>query len=119
MIDTAGLDEKLAARPENIVEKKSQEKTARILEQAGLVLLVLDNSQPIDQLDRRLIEKITGKLVLSEAEGKILTVLNKSDLPAKLNAAKLPKILANKVRISAKLGTGIENLLRKIRQICG
>ena len=111
LIDTAGLGEKLAATPENILAKKSQEKTARILEQADLVLLVLDNSQPIDQLDGRLIEKITSK--------KVLTVLNKSDLPAKLNAAKLPKILANKARISAKLGTGIENLLRKIRQICG
>jgi len=111
LIDTAGLGEKLAATPENILAKKSQEKTALILEQADLVLLVLDNSQPIDQLDGRLIEKIAGK--------KILTVLNKSDLPAKLNAAKLPKILANKVRISAKLGTGIENLLKKIRQICG
>ncbi|GAI47024.1 unnamed protein product, partial [marine sediment metagenome] len=97
LIDTAGLDEKLAATPENILAKKSQEKTARILEQADLVLLVLDNSQPIDQLDGRLIEKITGKLVLSEAEGKILTVLNKSDLPAKLNAAKLPQIFADTV----------------------
>ena len=111
LIDTAGLGEKLAATPKNIVEKKSQEKTARILEQADLVLLVLDNSQPINQLDGRLIEKIANK--------KILTVLNKSDLPAKLDTAKLPQIFADTVRISAKLGTGIENLLRKIRQICG
>lgn len=111
LIDTAGLGEKLTITPKDPIEKKSQEKTARILEQADLVLLVLDNSQPINQLDGRLIEKIADK--------KILTVLNKSDLPAKLNAAKLPKILANKVQISAKLGTGIENLLRKIRQICG
>jgi len=111
LIDTAGLDEKLAARPENILAKKSQEKTARILERADLVLLVLDNSRPIDQLNGRLIEKIAGK--------KILTVLNKSDLPAKFDTAKLPQIFADTVQISAKLGTGIENLLRKIRQICG
>ena len=108
LIDTAGLGEKLAATPKNIVEKKSQEKTARILEQAGLVLLVLDNSQPIDQLDGRLIEKITGKLVL--------TVLNKSDLPEKLDARRLPKALADTVKISAKFGTGIEHLLKKIQQ---
>jgi tRNA modification GTPase len=111
LIDTAGLGEKLAATPENILAKKSQEKTARILEQADLVLLVLDNSRPIDQLDGRLIEKITGK--------KVLTVLNKSDLPPKFDTAKLPQILADTVQISAKLGTGIENLLRKIRQISG
>ena len=111
LIDTAGLGKKLAATPKNILAKKSQEKTARILEQADLVLLVLDNNRPIDQLDGRLIEKITGK--------KVLTVLNKSDLPPKFDTAKLPQILADTVQISAKLGTGIENLLRKIRQICG
>jgi len=108
LIDTAGLGEKLAATPENILAKKSQEKTARILEQAGLVLLVLDNSQPIDQLDGQLIEKITGKLVL--------TVLNKSDLPEKLDARRLPKVLTDTVKISAKFGTGIEHLLKKIQQ---
>ncbi|GAG22014.1 unnamed protein product, partial [marine sediment metagenome] len=61
LIDTAGLDEKLAAAPENIIEKKSQEKAAQILEKADLVLLVLDNSQPVDQLDDRLLEKIADK----------------------------------------------------------
>ena len=111
LIDTAGLDEELAATVQSVLAKKSQQKTAQVLEQADLVLLVLDNSQPIDQLDGRLIEKIAGK--------KVLTVLNKSDLPPKLDTAALPQILAKTVRISAKLGTGIEALIEKIRQICG
>jgi len=71
----------------------------------------LDNSTTSDQLDEKLLEKIAGK--------KILTVLNKSDLPPRFDADKLPPILANAVQISAKLETGIENLLKKIRQICG
>ncbi|MHC4572103.1 MAG: GTPase [Planctomycetota bacterium] len=111
LIDTAGLDEELAAAAQNILAKKSQEKTAQVLEQADLVLLVLDNSQPIDQLDDHLLKKITHK--------KILTVLNKSDLPAKLDVSILPQILADAMQISAKFGTGIENLLKRIQKLCG
>ncbi len=111
LIDTAGLDEELAAAPEHVVEKASQQKTAQILEDVDLVLLVLDNSRPVDRIDARLLEKNTGK--------KLLTVLNKSDLPAKLDTGKLPKILANTVQISAKFETGIEDLTGKIQQLAG
>ena len=111
LIDTAGLDEELAAAPERVVEKASQQKTAQILEDADLVLLVLDNSRPVDQIDDRLLEKITGK--------KLLTVLNKSDLSPELDTGKLPKILANTVQISAKFETGIEDLTREIQQLAG
>ena len=111
LIDTAGLDEELAAAPEHVVEKASQQKTTQILEDADLVLLVLDNSRPVDRIDVRLLEKITGK--------KLLTVLNKSDLPPELDTGKLPKILANTVQISAKFETGIEDLTGKIQQLAG
>jgi tRNA modification GTPase len=110
-IDTAGLDEQLAATPESVVEKASQQKSFEILENSDLVLLVLDNSQTVPKLDDRLLDKITNK--------KLLTVLNKSDLPAKLDTDKLPKILANTVQISAKFETGIEDLTGKIRQLAG
>jgi len=119
LIDTAGLDEKLTLISGDIIEKASQQKSVEILDKADLVLLVLDNSQLTEQVDEKLLERIAGKLVLSEAEGKVLTVLNKCDLPARLNCRKLPQILANTVKISAKLGTGIENLLKKIQQLCG
>ncbi len=110
LIDTAGLDEKLPA-PKDTIEKTAQKKSAEILEQADLILLVLDNSQANDQLDDRFGEKIAGK--------KVLTVLNKSDLLPKFDIGKLPEILSNTVHISAKESTGVENLLEKIRQICG
>jgi len=110
LIDTAGLDERPPALKDT-VEKAAQKKSVEILEQADLVLLVLDNSQANDQLDERLLEKIAEKLVL--------TCLNKSDLPAKFDAGKLPEILSNTVKISAKEGAGIENLLEKIRKITG
>jgi len=111
LIDTAGLDEELAATPQDRIKKASQQKSVEILENADLVLLVLDNSQSTDQLGERLLDKIAGK--------KVLTVLNKSDLPARLDIGKVPKILANTVQISAKFETGIENLTEKIQQLAG
>jgi len=111
LIDTAGLDEELTAAGRNILAKKSQEKTAQVLEHADVVLFVLDNNQSIDQLDNYLLKKIAGK--------KVLTVLNKSDLPAKLDVSRLPQILVGAVQISAKLGTGIENLVKRIQKLCG
>jgi tRNA modification GTPase len=115
LIDTAGLvygelvesDEALAG----VIEKESQQKSVEMLNKADLVLFVLDNSQTDNQLDKRVLEKIADK--------KILTVLNKSDLSAKFDTDKLPENLANTVQISAKFGTGIENLLKKIQQTCG
>jgi tRNA modification GTPase len=111
LIDTAGLDEKPSAASGQSVEKLSQQKTAEILENADLILLVLDNGQAADQLGDLSLENI--------AEKKILTVLNKCDLPAKLDTGRLPDILGTNVQVSAKLSTGIENLLEEIRQICG
>lgn len=110
LIDTAGLSREPMG-PENTVEKAAQKKTAEILEQADMVLLVLDNSQPVEELDARISERIAGK--------NVITVLNKSDLPAKFDAAKLPKTLSNTVQISAKFGTGIETLKERIRQTSG
>ena len=62
-----------------------------------------------EQPGERLIEKISGR--------KVLTVLNKSDLPTRFDADKLPKILASTVKISAKLGTGIDELIGKMQQL--
>jgi tRNA modification GTPase len=117
LFDTAGLDEKLTLTSEDTIEKASQQKSIEILDKADLILLVLDNSLTADQLDKKLLEKIAGKLVL--------TVLNKSDLPEKFDLRRLPKMLTNKVpsgmayaiKISAKFGIGIEHLLKKIQQL--
>jgi tRNA modification GTPase len=110
LIDTAGLSEDFAGE-ENTIEKAAQKKTAEILEQADIVLLILDNSQTNDQLDERILKKIAHK--------KTITVLNKSDLAAKFDAGRLPKKLSNIVQISAKFGAGIEELKGKFLQNCG
>jgi tRNA modification GTPase len=111
LIDTAGLDEKLATDPEGTVERAAQEKTSEVLGNADLILLVLDNSLPADRLDAALLEKIAGK--------EVITVLNKSDLPARFDAALLPENLGNPVKISAKFGASIDTLKAKVLQITG
>ncbi len=109
LIDTAGLDEERAATSGRTVERTAQERTAEILAKAELILLVLDSGKPGNQLDGLRTERIAGK--------KVLTVLNKSDLPAKFDAATLPQSLSNTMQISAKLGTGIAILKDKVLQI--
>ena len=53
LFDTAGLDKK----PEDVIERESQQKSIEILQQADLVLLVLDISQTAEQLDKSLLGK--------------------------------------------------------------
>ncbi|MCK4752687.1 MAG: 50S ribosome-binding GTPase [Planctomycetes bacterium] len=107
LIDTAGLDEKPAVTTEDI-EKDAQKRTVAILEKADLVLLVLDISGTTEQLNKGLVTKTAGK--------KVITILNKSDLPAKLDAGELP---GEKVQLSAKTGDGVENLIKQIQQFHG
>ncbi len=111
LIDTAGLDEQLAASSGETVEKAAQETTARILTEAELILLVLDNSRTAEQLNKTLLERVVAR--------KVLTVLNKSDLPAKFAVAQLPDSLSKTVQICAKSGAGVENLKKEILQMAG
>jgi tRNA modification GTPase len=110
LIDTAGLVRELPGA-EHTVEEAAQRKTIEILNRADLVLLVLDGSKPTEKFGDRISENITGK--------KIITVLNKSDLPAQFDTDKLPGTFSNPIRISAKEGTGIEKLKERIQQIYG
>ena len=106
LFDTAGLDEKLS-----ISEQAAQKETVNILRQADLVLFVLDGSESIEKIDKKILDEISGKLVL--------TVLNKSDLKFQLEIGKLPPVLNNTVKISAKLDTGIDELREKILKLSG
>jgi tRNA modification GTPase len=110
LIDTAGLEDRLDT-PQDMVEEAAQQKTSEMIQQADLVLLVLDNSQPTEELNARIIERMSNKT--------IITILNKSDLPSGFDTTRLPDILSNTVKISAKNGTGIEDLKQRIQQISG
>ncbi len=109
IIDTAGLDSRKSAS--DSIGQAAQQKTASITRRADLVLLVLDLSQPAEQLSEPIIDSLVGR--------KVITVLNKADLLSHLDIAHLPDMLGRTVRISAKQGSGIDDLTRAIHHICG
>jgi tRNA modification GTPase len=104
IIDTAGLDPSLASRGE--IDRAVQQKSMEIIDRSDLVLLVLNITQPADQLSKALANKLLDK--------KTITVLNKSDLPEHFDSASLSAHLGQPVRISAKQDTGIEDLIHAI-----
>ncbi|MBR0385031.1 MAG: tRNA uridine-5-carboxymethylaminomethyl(34) synthesis GTPase MnmE [Erysipelotrichaceae bacterium] len=67
LIDTAGIHD-----TENMIEKIGIEKSRKALEEAQLVILVLDGSKPLDEEDNELLEATEGK--------NRIVVYNKSDL---------------------------------------
>lgn len=109
-IDTAGLD-LLFGNDFDSIDKEAQKTSVKILEQADIILIVFDNNKKEQSIDTDLSEKIKNK--------KVLTILNKSDLPAKLDTQKLPAILSKRTQISAKNGTAISELLESIFQLTG
>ncbi len=106
LVDTAGIAETV-----DPVEKESVERSRRYLEGADLILLVLDGSAALDGKDRSLISRVKEK--------PMLAVINKTDLPQKLDAAKLRKLLGREGtigirKISALTGSGLEELEQAI-----
>jgi tRNA modification GTPase len=102
LIDTAGLDEGLHDEPGSI-EKAARQKSLDMLDKADLILLVLDSSKEIDNL------------LLPIRNLHVLTVLNKTDIAPKIS--NLKSEISNSVFVSAKTGTGIDDLKEKILQI--
>ncbi len=109
VIDTAGLDLSLAASGR--IDQAAQHKSIEALSRADMVLLVLDASEPADQLPILL----TDLLV----ERRVLTVLNKADLAHRLDPSSLPEHEQPVVHVSAKQETGIEDLIRAIHLVSG
>ena len=109
LTDTAGIDEVLALKSD-VIEKKSQKKSLGILENADIVLLVLDSSKYYSPLPSSLFDAIANK--------KTIVCLNKSDLTSKLTEKDLPAKLGNIISISTKTCEGIDNLKKDILQTC-
>lgn len=96
IMDTAGIRD-----VKDIAEKEGVKRSLQMMDDADLVLLILDGSEPLHETDRELIEK-------SDSENTIV-VINKCDLPEKI------KIRDKKpVRISAKKETGLDSLKNRI-----
>ena len=104
--DTAGIRENTDA-----IEKEGVARSKKAISEADLVLLLLDGSEQMDELDHNLLNqtKPYPRLVL----------LNKIDLDQKLSEKKLKKELEkeNFIKISAKQGIGLDTLQEKIKDL--
>lgn len=78
IIDTAGI-----RQTDDIVEKIGVDKAIDSIEDADLILFVLDSSRPLDSDDEFIIDKIKDK--------KVIILLNKSDLDTMINEVDICK----------------------------
>lgn len=97
LIDTAGL-----RKTEDPVERLGVERSRRAMEEAGLILVVLDQSRPATEEDKELVRQAMDL-------APTILVLNKADLPQGLDFTE-DLHLAPATPVSAKAGAGLEDL---------
>lgn len=98
LIDTAGV-----RKSSDVVEKIGIEKSLSLIEEAELILLVLDSSEELTEEDKFLLDKTKDK--------KRIVIMNKDDL--KNNN----KYNEDVIRISAKTNQGIDLVKDKIKEL--
>ncbi|MBN1069395.1 tRNA uridine-5-carboxymethylaminomethyl(34) synthesis GTPase MnmE [Clostridium cagae] len=98
--DTAGIRE-----TEDTVEKIGVERSREKIEEADLIILILDSSRELEEEDKEIINTIKDK--------NHIVLLNKTDLDRKIADIDLD----NQIKISAKTGYGIEELKNKIKEL--
>lgn len=106
LIDTAGIRE-----TEDLVERIGVEKSRKILEQADLVLLVLNHNEPLQQDDYRLFEAVK--------DAQVIVIVNKTDLPQQLQLEEVKQRFPAEriVFTSVKDQRGIETLEQAIADL--
>ena len=102
IIDTAGI-----RHTEDVVEKIGVKKAYDTMENADLILYVVDASRPLDENDIAIMEKIKDL--------KVIVLLNKTDLDPVVDADEIHKYLLQDILpFSAKNGQGLDYLEKMI-----
>jgi tRNA modification GTPase len=97
LIDTAGL-----ARAEGLLDRHALRRTLESLRHADVTLVVLDGNKKISPKEIALLRKMKHK--------KCIAVVNKIDLPQRIEKEKLLRYCPLCVEVSARKGTDIELL---------
>ncbi|MDO4418741.1 MAG: tRNA uridine-5-carboxymethylaminomethyl(34) synthesis GTPase MnmE [Ruminococcus sp.] len=104
--DTAGIH-----KTDNIVEQIGVDRAKEKIDQSQLLLVVFDSSTPLDEED---------KLIISEiGDTPAVAVINKSDLDSKIDLAYIENKFKHVVFISAKQGTGKDELISAVTKATG
>ena len=106
LLDTAGIRE-----TEDIVEQIGVERSKSSIEEADLVLMLVDSHVGLIDKDREILDQVKGK--------HVIYVLNKSDLESNIPQEILEEYFNNGkvIRISAKVQTGLNELKQAMKQV--
>lgn len=104
IIDTAGIRE-----TKDIIEKIGVDKTRQNIENADLIIYVVDSATMLDENDYQIIDHIKNK--------NTIVLLNKSDLKKVIQEKTIEEKFKYVIKISAKEGMGIEDLISCIKKI--
>lgn len=102
LIDTAGI-----RQTSNVVEKIGVEKSKSILETSDLLLAIFDGSKPLTKDDLDILKEIENK--------KSIIIINKEDLPMKIEKAKFSRYKT--LQISIKENKGINDIIEEIKSL--
>ncbi|MGG0178234.1 tRNA uridine-5-carboxymethylaminomethyl(34) synthesis GTPase MnmE [Gottfriedia acidiceleris] len=106
LIDTAGIRE-----TKDVVEAIGVERSKKVLNLADLVLFVLNNNEQLSEEDRKLFGEMSGK--------DVIVIINKTDLPQKLDMDEVKALVGNAtiVTTSLKEEKGIDDLEKAIANL--
>ena len=105
IVDTAGIRE-----TEDIVEKIGVQTSKDKINEADLVILILDSSMKLTHEDREIIKYIKEK--------KYIVLLNKSDLGGKIERGELQSLKSKYItNISVKTGEGLSQVKEHIKDL--
>lgn len=102
--DTAGLRE-----TDDPVEKVGVELARKKLISSHLILAVFDSSEELSEEEAELIERIKDRPVIA--------VINKTDLPRKIDVEQIRKKIPHIAELSAGTGEGIRLLEQQVREV--
>lgn len=105
IIDTAGIRD-----TQDVIEKMGVEKALRMVQDADLILYVLDSSTNIDENDEAILSLIQDK--------KVILLLNKSDLDSKISENEVKERINHPIiRISVKENTGLNHFANTLKKM--
>ncbi|MFC5703152.1 tRNA uridine-5-carboxymethylaminomethyl(34) synthesis GTPase MnmE [Cohnella faecalis] len=106
LLDTAGIRETT-----DVVEQIGVERSLGALNDADLILLVLNHHEPLHEDERKLLEQVKDR--------STLVVVNKIDLSGSLDLDEVIALVGQDriVRLSAKEGTGLEELEQAVARL--
>jgi len=101
-VDTAGLTKRAGTQ----LSRLAVAQTGKAVEQADVIIAVLDSSRPAGSSDRAVVGAVRGR--------KAICVLNKTDLVCRFDRSSLPGCPGRLVPVSCRTGSGIGRLRSRL-----